>query len=495
MVWFGVRGGVGLAAAGCAGWLVCGCGSEVPGTPGDGGTDGTSAAVGTLSPFGGYRWVSLPAPRGTLTTAIAVDSEGVLYAGAGGTVVQSNPAAGIFKSTDQGASWHPVNYGVYDYHVASLLANGTTIYAGTTNLLRSVDRGFTWQQMTPPSSVGLMSAIGAQGNLVVTASSYGGDYVSTDSGNTFTASQSPAGNTPSVAVLGSVILFANGSGVFRSIDGGATFTGVQGISNGTQMGANLACDGIQTCYANAHNTATIGDQTVLLKSTDAGATWTPLGLTNTPVLAVSDTGILYVLSGTVIARSDDGGATFVSVNVPTTNGAFQPNCFFGAFAARANQLFAACPDGVYRSDDKGQHWQAASGSPATGTITGSVVNMAVDTSATALGGSGDIYVVAQDPTSYEPYELQRSTDGGWTWQVMAQNFLGKCILSGTGALLCMVDSGTAGLELVQRSVDHGATWQTATLPAGPSPGTPFNVSDVAADGSAVYAGGSGGVAR
>jgi hypothetical protein len=458
-----------------------------------GGTDGAD----TLSPFPGYRWIALPAPRGTQITAIAIDSQGVLYAGAGGTDPPStDPSAGIFRSTDQGASWHAANFGVFDYHVASLFANGTTIYAGTQDLLRSIDRGFTWQQVSPRTSVGPLSAIGAQGNLVVTAPTHGGNsffYVSKDSGNTFT-NQFLGGSQPSVAVLGSVILFADDSGVSRSIDGGMTFNGVQGIANGPLLGAQLACDSVQTCYANAHTTSSVVT-TALLKSTDAGATWTPLGPANTPVLAVSDTGILYTLSGTVIARSDDGGATFVSVNVPTTAGAFQPNCFFGSYVARGNQLLAACLDGVYRSDDKGQHWQAANGSPATGTITGSVLNMAVDTSPTALGASGDIYVVARDLTSYEPFELQRSTDGGWTWQVMAQNFLGKCVLSSTGALLCWGDFGIMGTQAVQRSVDHGVTWQTATLPAGPSPGTPFNVADLAAGGSAVYAGGTGGVAR
>src|SRR4029079_678560 len=113
--------------------------------------------------------------------------------------------------------------------------------------------------------------------------------------------------------------------------------------------AQVRCDGATTCYAAAHTTTSWTDPLALLKSTDAGATWTKLSAAPSPigsVLAISDTGSVYVSSSTMIGRSDDGGATFALVHRPTTTGAFEPNCN-GPYVARGDKLFAACPDGVY----------------------------------------------------------------------------------------------------------------------------------------------------
>src|SRR6185503_14217963 len=121
----------------------------------------------------------------------------------------------------------------------------------------------------------------------------------------------------------------------------------QGVRNGTQSGAQLACDGVSVCYARAVDSGTATGQ--LFKSTDAGATWSSLNRVAS-VLAVSNTSIVYVTSGQMIARSDDGGATFTLINRPTTTGSTQPDCS-GPYAARGDKIFAACPDGVYRSDD------------------------------------------------------------------------------------------------------------------------------------------------
>ena len=76
-------------------------------------------------------------------------------------------------------------------------------------------------------------------------------------------------------------------------------------------------------------------------------------------------------------RSDDGGVTFTEIMGPATGGWLEPNCD-GPLVARGDKVFIACPDGVYRSDDKGQNWRPASGSPATGAITGSAAQIFVD---------------------------------------------------------------------------------------------------------------------
>jgi len=444
-------------------------------------------------PFVSYRWVALPAPLGAPISAVTVDSEGTLYAGT--NAASYSPGAGIFKSTDEGVSWKPVNRGIYDFHVASLAAVGTTVYAGTSGLLRSTDRGVTWRQVTPPASVGIVRYIGAQGDLVVAGSDYGGEplYTSTNGGGIFTAGQFAALSVTSLEVLagGTVILKASDSGVVRSTDKGVTFNNVQGIYNGLGFDAQLGCDGATTCYANAHNTATWTDPAVLMKSTDAGATWTPISPTRfqAGIVAVSDTGILYVETGTTqIARSDDGGASFSLIFKPTTTGSYQPSCG-GPFRARGDKLFAACPDGVYRSADRGQHWQPASGSPGTGPITGYVYRMLVDTSPTSLGPTGDIYVVGAEG-GVGTTKLKRSIDGGWTWQALASPFVssGPCIVTPSGALECLdVTLSYPGSVPVVRSEDHGVTWRSITPPPGPAAGTSLPISALVTGASVIYA--------
>jgi photosystem II stability/assembly factor-like uncharacterized protein len=447
-----------------------------------------AASDAPLSLPTGLRWVALPAPQGTPIAAVTLDSGGALFAGANDDRFVG-PGAGIFRSMDDGVTWQPVNLGVYDYHVGGLFADGPNVYAGTAGLLRSTDRGASWMQVTPPSSVGLVSAIGEQGNLAMVASSYGGDsyFTSHDGGKTFQASQyAISSDIKDIVVLGSVILRADDSGVTRSTDGGITFVKVQGINNYTLIFASLACDGVQTCYANAHDAGEF-DPNVLLKSTDAGATWTPLGLTNAPVLAVSDTGILYVEQSMTIARSDDGGASFTPLARPTMSGTFEPNCS-GPYMARGDRLFAGCRDGVYRSNDRGQHWQPLSGSTA-GRITGSANLIFTDVGATALGPTGDIYVIGNHGSN-----LQRSTDGGWTWQTLAAPFSAfSCVVTGSGAIECAgarTSNGPSGSIPLARSEDHGATWKSVPLPAGPTT-SPFSAVALAAAGSVVYAVGQG----
>ena len=130
--------------------------------------------------------------------------------------------------------------------------------------MRSTDDGASWMQVTPLSSTGTVSSISARGNLVVFGDHYDGTLgVSTDGGNTFTAPWTGNRATTDVEIVGSAILAATASGIYRSVDGGATFSAVPGIMSGA-LSAGLHCDGVNTCYASAYNAAT--NYPALLKS-------------------------------------------------------------------------------------------------------------------------------------------------------------------------------------------------------------------------------------
>jgi hypothetical protein len=405
--------------------------------------------------------------------AVTLDGAGNVFAGLG-------VSGGIFRSTDQGASWQPTNGGMYGFTIGALAATGTTIYTGATNLVRSVDDGTSWLQLTTFA----VSAISVKGSLVVVGN--GSNVmlgVSSDGGNTFTTpSAGSSGTTADVEIVGSAILAATTSGIYRSVDGGASFEPVPGIMSGG-LSADLHCDGVSTCYASAYNASTL--YPALLKSVDAGATWSPLGMTNTRIVAVTAAGIAYVQNGTSgdLILSEDGGQTWTPAAWPPSSSWTLP------FATEGNEVFAPCIDGVYRSDDKAATWSAASGSPTTGAISGNTADMVVDTSPTALGADGDIYLNAPG--------FQRSTDDGETWQVLvpwAEPYYLPygCFVTGQGALECFEYRGA---ELV-RSTDHGATWTTIEVNPPGTPG-PMQIEVTVAEnaGSTVYAGGSQGLAR
>lgn len=466
----------------------------------DGSTDGPSG------PFSGYRWVTLPAPLGAPMTTIVLDSKGALYAAARTTLsgLVKNPpgGTGIFRSSDEGASWRSANVGlfevatiigVHDYDVVALATVGTTVYAGTHNLLRSADGGASWRRAASDSLDAGFTMIAGSGDVVVAVNAYH-LWLSTDAGNTFQMT-TLSNDVLSLDVLagGAVILLSTSSGVYRSTDEGATFQTVHRTTNGPNLYGWVRCDGQRTCYAAAYDVGKTGDPHMLLRSTDAGATWTPLMLVNADlVLAISDTGSVYIgTPGTAkVRRSDDGGVTFTEILGPATAGWREPNCD-GPLVARGDKVFLACPDGVYRSDDKGQRWRPASGSFATGAITGSAAHIFVDKSPTALGPGGDIYVESVQgltPGGGDSHALLRSSDGGWTWQTVSPTFFSdQCIVTPGGALECTnvitASMRTVYAHTLARSDDHGATWRYVPFPTEMWQYDPIGLGT---DGSTVY---------
>ena len=90
-------------------------------------------------------WVPTNGPYGGHIDTLYATPDGVLFAGVRG--------AGIFRSTDLGDSWTPVNVGLpfepgEGYISASVFAQkGGTLYAGSGGLYASTDGGDTWHHV------------------------------------------------------------------------------------------------------------------------------------------------------------------------------------------------------------------------------------------------------------------------------------------------------------------------------------------------------------
>jgi len=278
---------------------------------------------------------------------------------------------------------------------------------------KSDDYGRTWNPIfdaEPSQSIGAIAVAPSNPNVVYVASGEGlhrpdlsvgdGIYKSSDAGKTWQhlglrdGEQIPAlavdprdANTLFAAVLGHPYGANEERGIYRSTDGGATWTKVL-YKDARTGGADVQIDrsNPSVVYASLWE-ETLGpwedgndyDGTGggLFKSTDGGATWKQLtkglpdGVVHIQVaVAASDENRLYA----TVATNHEGG--------------------YGSGAGL----------GVYRSDDAGENWTKATDDPRP---------------ALKIGG-GDLPVARVDPKNADvvysaSIVTERSTDGGKTW--------------------------------------------------------------------------------
>ncbi|HMA41115.1 MAG TPA: hypothetical protein VKP10_13665, partial [Gemmatimonadales bacterium] len=287
-----------------------------------------------------------------------------------GTFYIGLPAGGVWKTTNAGATWWPIFDNVKDAAVIGALevapSNGTTVYVGTGDLI---------------AGGGI-----AEGN---------GMYKSTDAGATWThiglenTKQIPSivvdprdANVVLVAAQGDIHRKSDSRGVYRSADGGASWTRTLFVddSTGIQKLA-IAYDRPDVVFATTvrHYTpvptgppvpvvppqglgggggpAGVGrgaqgpTGTSIYKSLDGGVTWTELaggglpripGRTSIAVANGTDAQRVYFTTNVGLFRSDDGGVTWKQMDAADTrirNGQGGYNC--GVYVDPTN------PDVVY----------------------------------------------------------------------------------------------------------------------------------------------------
>jgi hypothetical protein len=224
-----------------------------------------------ISADNGNTWAS--PVNDTLSSASVLSfaiSDSTIFAGTGGV--------GIFKSTNNGVSWHASNSGLGS-SIYSLTASNHIIYAGTYGYIyRSVNDGASWNIINP--------------------------------GMTTTSPQ-----VQSIVVNGSMIYAGTaGEGVFRSNNSGGSWTAVNtGLSDLNVTSLNVHGD---TVLAGTYNSG-------VFISIDKGTSWLPfnLGINGTHVTAFADYG------NTVFACTAPGGLNALAGNkwAPANSGLVTPN--------------------------------------------------------------------------------------------------------------------------------------------------------------------------
>ncbi|HVH33945.1 MAG TPA: PKD domain-containing protein [Tahibacter sp.] len=227
------------------------------------------------------------------------------------TVYIGSAAGGVWKTTNAGASWTPI----FD-QVGTLPVGAVTLDPNNVNTV--------WVGTGDKNGGGCAGYFGQ------------GVFVSTDAGATWNARNGSGANTMPLSIVNAVavqptdsnVILAggagtcstagtlSGAGVFRSADGGATWTRVLS----TNVEDIVFVPGTNTVYAGLINTG-------VSKSTDGGATWTNVstglnaaGSRLRLALSPSDSNTLYALQGARLYRTTDGGANWSQTNTAACEG-------------------------------------------------------------------------------------------------------------------------------------------------------------------------------
>lgn len=362
-------------------------------------------------------------------------------------------------------------------------------------VFRSADNGFSWAEANNGIDIGTADIRSLAVYQDMVFASGGGLYRSTDHGDSWTNVGSPVtGGAGAMVISGTSIFLAGGNGLFRGsvLDTGWTYLGLAGVPI-----TGLAAVGGGTVW--------VGTQNGILRGTAPGNFTTIFSGHEINSFAFADLKIYAGSSYSGVFVSEDGGDSWIAVNVGLVGGAT-------TLAVSGNTLYAGSNMGVCKADvttninwstvNTGltypcvQNLYATSGGIFAGTcggifrLSGSSWTMANNglraTFAFPETNQGFLYAGTHDSRD----GVYSSQDFGNTWNHISNglNNYDNALLNigdmefSPGMLYAATDAG------VHASADNGSSW----FPAGDGLPCSF-ISCLAVTGSTIYAGCSFGV--
>ncbi|MFV2057110.1 MAG: hypothetical protein ACC707_11625 [Thiohalomonadales bacterium] len=413
-------------------------------------------------------------------------------------------SAGLFKSIDSGKSWIDTTANVpsSNYNAVSMdPTDSAVLYVGTGGLVgvyKSTDAGETWKKQVVdllPDGIHDRTVFSlfvdpAMPTTVYAGTNTSGIYKSIDGGASWAATKNKLGVTlVHTLILGpetpTTIYAGVNGGYMRSSDGGLTWTGLPTWPGGTRkfiFDPNVP----STFYVSSVCGQDSGSKCTQYKSIDAGASWTKLTVDPAVSLKVytisvdpQGSGTLYFGSSQGISKSVDGGVNWTTQNVGLTSTAVTTLQFDPVIP---NILYAGTKNnGVFRSVDKGLNWVS---------INGDLNSLDISLLGIDPSSPGTIYAVTKDG-----YKVSRSIDGGESW-TRADSGLENVTQPIMDIAIDPTTPGTlyvATFKGVFKSIDSGANWLVKSTGITVGSRVYSLLIDSTTTPATIYAGGNAGV--
>jgi photosystem II stability/assembly factor-like uncharacterized protein len=375
-----------------------------------------------------------------------------------GTLLVGSYRAGIFRSADGGETWEVtgLDKNVYIFSIVQdanghIFASAAFISEGAsestpTGVFKSLDDGKTWHQ-TSLKDENIFEVSNPKPGLLF-ASSNTKFCTSTDDGVTWTKCGKglPDSIPVSMVISFSNSLFASvgnrqdvsgqiGGGIFRSYDEGLTWiSSDMGIDSNTKVSS--LCTYQNTIFSSTNSIMTSGDKGIF-KSTDDGRTWMKTGLNDKNVRFVKVATNGMIVGGTdgfSLYLSKDQGKSWQQTGKEFDN--------WETFRVTTNKkyLFAVAESGIWRSNENGKTWR---------------LNRKDVFSDIIITSTGRLIIL-------ENSQVLASDDNGKKWyklgQIETKNFAFLKILKDNFLVACTRDNG------ILYSTDGGRSWLKSEIP-------------------------------
>jgi hypothetical protein len=271
---------------------------------------------------------------------------------------------GIFLSSDNGI--HFTALGIKSPHIAALAANGPYLFAGGTQdsvflvggVFRSSDNGATWIQtdggLTAPASASSFASIGstlfAAGDFKSATRYYstGKIFRSADNGSSW---DTVFGSIGALAVQGADLFVGTGNfdGCRGTYSNGNVFLSADNGANWIRSDLGLSSVPVLALAANGNDLFLTTYQGIFLSS-DQGSDWYQVNSDIRPTSFAFIGQTIFVGGAFGVYRSTDSSVSWQPVNF----GLKDKNV--NALASVGTSLLAGTNSGLYFSSDKGTHW-------------------------------------------------------------------------------------------------------------------------------------------